>query len=210
MDRAFSPSNAHSALTPMEDRDATVDSQSCLSSSTTSIFQLGRIMSSSITSAFSRSSVTENSVPCPCRLLTSMEPPMASTTINLVMAMPSPVPSVRWTRALSSRAKESKMCSINWLDIPMPVSFTCIWMRTKFAPLGDSSSYRAMWISPPSGVNLMALDSRFSSTWLSRTLSHSTFSVEISWMNTSNCCFLAFTWGWQMDTMPSTTSRRDT
>ena len=79
----------------MEDRAATVDSHSWRSSSTTSIFQLGRIMSSSMTRAFSRSSVTVKVVPWPCLLSMSMEPPMASTTMYLVMDMPRPVPSVR-------------------------------------------------------------------------------------------------------------------
>ena len=137
---ALSPSRVHSALMPMEPKADTVDSHSCRSSSTTSIFQLGRTISSSITCAFSRSRVTENRVPLPCLLSISMVPPMASTTMYLVMAMPRPVPSVRWTRALSSRAKESNICFWKSWDMPMPVSLTSMWMRTKPSPLGEASS----------------------------------------------------------------------
>ena len=61
---------------------------------------------------------------------------------------------------------------------------------------------------PSSGVNFMALDSRFSSTWFSRTLSQYRFSRRMFWINTSNSCRLAFTWGWMMLTMLSMVSRR--
>ena len=47
-----------------------------------------------------------------------------ASTMYLVMVMPRPVPSVRWTRALSSRVKESKIRVWNSGDMPMPVSVT--------------------------------------------------------------------------------------
>lgn len=62
---------------------------------------------------------------------------------------------------------------------------------------------------PPSGVNLMALDSRLMSTWLIRSLSQTTFLAEMSWINISNCCRLSLTWSWQMKAMPSITSLRE-
>ena len=105
----------------MERRDSTVLSHSCLSSSTTSMFQSGRTMSTSWIVACSRSSTTWNSVPLPGSLSTSMVPPMASM-MYLVMAMPRPLPSVLRTRALSSRLKESKMRSLYSGVMPMPVS----------------------------------------------------------------------------------------
>ena len=62
---------------------------------------------------------------------------------------------------------------------------------------------------PFSGVNLMALESRFSSTWFRRTLSQQTFSVLISWIDTLKVCFLARIWGCTMLTILSITSRRE-
>ena len=53
-------------------------------------------------------------------------------------------------------------------------------MRTNASPLGDSVSRRLTSMVPPSGVNLMAFERKFNSTWFSRTLSQQTFSAEIS------------------------------
>ena len=114
-------------------------SHSSSSPAATSTSQGGRSISSSWTRAFSRSRVTRNSVPLSCSLSTSMEPCMASM-MYLVMAMPRPEPSVFWTRRSSSREKESKMCSLNSGDMPMPVSFTRRWTRTQPSPLGEGSS----------------------------------------------------------------------
>ena len=105
----------------MDFRDAAVLSHSCRSSSTTSMAQLGSTMSASGISAFSISRATWKEVPSPGALVTSMRPPMAST-MYLVMAMPRPLPSVFRTRVLSSRTKDSKMCSLNSWVMPMPLS----------------------------------------------------------------------------------------
>ena len=48
------------------------------------------------------------------------------------------------------------------------------------------------------------------STWLSRSPSQHTFSVEMSWMEMLKCWCFARTWGWTMFTMLSMTSRRET
>ena len=45
-----------------------------------------------------------------------------ASTMYLVMAMPRPLPSVFRTRVLSSRTKDSKMCSLNSWVMPMPLS----------------------------------------------------------------------------------------
>ena len=206
---ADSPDRAQSALMPMEPRAFTVLSQSSLSSSTTSMFHGGRTISASGASAISMSRVRRNSVPSPCFDFTFISPPMAST-MYLVMAMPRPVPSVLWTRALSSRAKESKICSINSGDMPMPLSCTQSSTLTWSSPLGDGSSFRLTRIRPSSGVNFTAFERRFRSTWFSRTLSVSTFSAEMSIMDTPNSWRFAFTWGCTMLTMLSISSRRDT
>ena len=53
-----------------------------------------------------------------------------ASTIYLVMAIPRPVPSVFWTRVLSSRAKESKIFAWNSGLMPMPESATTMRVRT--------------------------------------------------------------------------------
>lgn len=87
-----------------------------------------------------------------------------ASTIYLVMAMPRPVPSIFCTRALSSRAKESKIWRWNSSDMPMPVSCTRKWQQTRSAPAGLGCWYSVTVMRPASGVNLTALDSRLSST----------------------------------------------
>ena len=52
-----------------------------------------------------------------------MEPPIMSTTF-FVMAMPKPVPSIRFVASLSSRSKGSNRRSRNSGDMPRPVSCT--------------------------------------------------------------------------------------
>ena len=118
--------------------------------------------------AASRSRVTWKQLPLSRWLETVMVPPISST-MYLVMAMPRPVPSVRWTRALSSRAKESKIFFWNSSDMPMPVSWTMKWVRMKSPPRGESFWETVMVMLPSSGVNFMALERRFSRTWLRRT-----------------------------------------
>ena len=61
--------------------------------------------------------------PSPGVLSTSMEPPIMSTTF-FVMAMPKPVPSIRFVASLSSRSKGSNRRSRNSGDMPRPVSCT--------------------------------------------------------------------------------------
>ena len=87
-----------------------------------------------------------------------------ASTMYLVMVMPSPEPSVRRTRALSSRTKDSKILALNSGVMPMPESLMRKWMRTYSSPLSESSSYMDTWISPSSGVNFTALPKIFSST----------------------------------------------
>ena len=65
--------------------------------------------------------LTTNSVPTPCRLLTSMVPFIISTMF-LVMAMPRPVPWMPLVVELRSRSKGSKMRETNSSLMPMPVS----------------------------------------------------------------------------------------
>lgn len=86
-------------------------------------------MASSASAAVCRSSVTQNSLPR-SRWLATVMVPFISSTMYLVMAMPRPVPSVRCTRWVSSRAKDSKIFFWNSSDIPMPVSLTTKRVRT--------------------------------------------------------------------------------
>ena len=194
----------------MDFRDSTMLWHNCSSSSTTIIFHSGSTISTSWISAFSKSSVTWNSLPSPNLLLTSIEPPMASTTIYFVIAIPRPVPSVFCTLALSSRLNDSKIFFWYSSDIPIPLSFTRICTRTYSPPLGESSSYKETWIMPSSGVNFTAFPNRLINTWFKRTLSQQTFSVSISWIEILNCWCLERTWGWIILTMLSITSLRET
>ena len=66
---------------------------------------------------------TMHSVPTPCLLFTSMVPFIMSTMF-LVMAIPRPVPWMPLMVELRSRSKGSKICCMNSLLMPMPVSRT--------------------------------------------------------------------------------------
>ena len=88
----------------------------------------------------------------------------------LVMAMPRPVPWILLTVEVRSRSKGSKIFWANSWLMPMPLSL----MRNSYCPqpcIGPASCRTRTETMPPAGVNLMALDSRFSSTWFSRVLS---------------------------------------
>ena len=100
-----------------------------------------------------------NTLPCPAWLCTATDPPMRSTN-DLAMARPMPVPSMPRLCA-PRRLKGSNRCSCcSWL-MPRPVSATL--MSTSLPTRVDSTR-----TSPPARLYLMALDSRFNSTWRKR------------------------------------------
>ena len=105
---------------------------------------------------------TVNSVPLPCSVWTSTVPPIMSTMF-LVMAMPRPVPWVLLTVEVRSRSKGEKIfCTNSWL-MPIPLSL----IRNSYSALplaGPGNCFSRTETVPPAGVNLTALDNRFSST----------------------------------------------
>ena len=166
------PESVQSARIPTVTSILVTLSQVLKSSSTTSAFR----PSSSVIFSTGRCSACVrmgrqmiNSLPLPCAVCTSMVPPIIST-IFLVIAMPRPVPCIRLTVEVRSRSKGSKIFWANSGLMPMPLSL----MRNSYRPqpctLPASCRTRTETV-PPAGVNLMALDSRFSRIWFSRVLS---------------------------------------
>ena len=106
----------------------------------------------------------ENTLPAPGVLSTRIQPPICSM-ICRQMANPSPVPPKRRVVELSAWVKEVKSRACCSAVMPMPVSLTAQRMLA-MSPSMPSNS--AVTVIVPRSVNLMALLSRFSSTWLRR------------------------------------------
>ena len=159
------PERVHSERIPTFTSILVTLSQVLKSSSTTRALSpsSSSIFSSALSADRSRSGMQMiNSVPLPCSVRTSMVPPIISTMF-LVIAMPRPVPWMRLTVELRSRSKGSNTCCAKVWLMPIPVSL----IRISYIPF--PSEAQGSWatrteIVPPVGVNLMALDSRFSST----------------------------------------------
>ena len=100
-------------------------------------------------SAGGRGSRTMNSLPCPFRLSTRMEPPIRETSLEQ-MARPRPKPDT--PRAFSSRSKAVNILSASFSSMPLPVSRT----HRRSSPLLYSASSRTL----PSLVNFKAFESR--------------------------------------------------
>ena len=118
-------------------------------------------------------------LPTPGRLSTPMLPPISSTSC-LLMARPSPVPPNRRVVELSACEKEwnSNVCCSGVM--PMPVSRILTSSVTPgrvactcAASAPGWSKVRMETVTLPLSVNLMALVTRFSSTWFSRSASPS-------------------------------------
>ena len=107
---------------------------------------------------------TPNVLPSPTSLSTPICPP-CSSTIRLHSVRPRPVPS-SGSCARPPCWKESKMRSWSAGGMPTPVSATASTTR----PASGAAETATV---PPAGVNFTALDSRFSSTCLSRSSSAS-------------------------------------
>ena len=116
-------------------------------------------------SAISKSSSTMKELPSPCWLCTVMVPPIRVTRF-LVMDIPRPVPPYFCPVTALSCSKGRNSRSINSLLIPTPSSLTV--KRSRTFPSFFRSCLISRLIFPPSGVNLSALDSRFSRIWFSR------------------------------------------
>ena len=94
--------------------------------------------------------------------------------------------------------------------MPTPLSFTCRWERIYLSPFGEGDSYRVTLMFPPSGVNLMALESRLRNIWFSLTLSQQTSSTLILSIYTSKLWLLSFTCCWTMATSSCMTFLKET
>ena len=159
------PESVHSARIPVLMSILVTLSQVSKSSSATSAFHpaSSAIRSSRRSSVWSRSATRMmNSAPLSGSVRISMVPPIIST-IFLVIAIPSPVPCILLTVEVLSRSKGSKILCANSGLIPIPLSLTRIsYIALPLCELGNCLSCTDT--VPPAGVNLMALDMRFSST----------------------------------------------
>ena len=95
-----------------------------------------------------------------------MVPPISSTML-LVMAMPSPVPCTLLVVLFSARVKASKIFSRYSGVMPYPLSSTSIRMRSYWLDRCSWPVIRSQ-MEPPSWVYFTALESRLSRTWLIR------------------------------------------
>ena len=120
------PEIVHSGRIPILESMVLTLRQVSVSSSATSAWSpssCGSLFCSTFCSLSAKHRFTMNSLPLPGSLSMEMVPPIRSTML-LVMDMPSPVPGMRLTVALSSRANCSKMCAWNSSLMPMPLSLT--------------------------------------------------------------------------------------
>src|SRR5262245_48868486 len=101
-------------------------------------------------------SVNVNVEPTPSSLLTRIRPPWSSTNFRHSVS-PSPVPST-FLSAVPTCRNSSNTASWSSGAMPTPVSLTDTSTNPSFGPAATS-------IRPLSGVNLIAFDSRFKTTW---------------------------------------------
>ena len=94
-------------------------------------------------------------VPLPCSLSISIFPPIASTSL-LVIVIPSPVPETPLRVALRSLEKELNTYGRNSFDIPIPLSLTTN-VKSERSPSPFISSWTLRVTFPPPGVYFTAL-----------------------------------------------------
>ena len=127
-------------------------------------------LTDSLSSKRSKVIVTVTVVPFPCSLSISIFPPIASTSL-LVIVIPKPVPDIPLRVALRSLEKELNTKGRNSFDIPIPLSLTT---NSKTERLLSSflSSWTLNVTLPPLGVYFTALLKILSSIFCTFTLSH--------------------------------------
>ena len=148
-----------------------------------------------------------NTLPSPWRLSAWITPPMRSTRF-LVMAMPSPVPWMPLVVEFSSRLKGSNTVRRKSGLMPMPLSRT-IKRRWAYWGVVGASSSTVREMAPPSGVYLMALDSRLIRIWFRCSLSPSSSSAGRPFTWKSKDCSRAWAWGSRMLYSSSISSGRE-
>src|SRR5216117_377545 len=128
--------------------------------------------------------VNQKVLPFPISLSTPMAPPCSSIS-RRDSASPSPVPS--YLRLADASSWENSWNSLAWSSVAMPIPVSVTAIRISEPPLTGPA---ATVMRPPSGVNLMAFESRLSSTCRTRPRSACTRSPGGGAVTTSACrCF---------------------
>ena len=129
--------------------------------------------------------VKKNVLPCPGSLSTQMRPPIIWTSCREIVN-PSPVPPYRRVVPPSAWEKLSKISFCLSFGIPMPVSDSEKSSSTFFS---SALSRLTSTETSPSSVNLMALPTRLTSTWRSRSGSPRTAIGTSGWTSRSSSRF---------------------
>src|SRR4051794_39773044 len=110
-----------------------------------------------------------NVVPSPSRLCTEIWP---SWPVARAILSPSPTPGIAALVARWVRKKRWNSCCMSASEIPIPVSLTSSTARS-------SSHVSRTTTRPPSGVNLIAFETRLSSAWARRSRSPRTSGTSV-------------------------------